>query len=81
MVDRIDKQLKKLSPKQRIAFQKLIEQIQAGDLQKLDVVKLIGYVDVFRVRKGEYRIIFRKLENEIKILAFEHRSDSTYKEF
>lgn len=79
MVDRIDKQLKKLSEKQRRTFEKLIEQVLLGDTKKLDLKKLKGRDDVYRVRKGAFRIIFRKDESgDVKIIAFENRSDTTY---
>lgn len=79
MVDKIDKQLRKLSQKQRTQFANLIEQILAGKAGGFDILKLKGREDTYRVRKGNYRIIFRKVDNgEIKIIAFENRSDTTY---
>jgi len=79
MVDQIDKQLRKLSPKPRKAFEKLIKQILSGNTKGLDVQKLKGRNDVYRVRKGEFRIIFRKSKRgAVNIIAFENRSDTTY---
>lgn len=80
MVDRIDKQLRRLTLKQRQKFEKLIEQILSGDTRNLDVKKLKGRDDVYRVRKGNFRIIFRiEKSDHVKIIAFENRSDTTYK--
>lgn len=80
MVDRIDKTLRKLDPKRRAAFEHLLQRIIEGKFQGLDVVKLKGSENIFRVRKGDYRIIFRKLsEREITVIAFEHRRESTYR--
>lgn len=80
MVDRIDKELKKLDVKRRQAFTILLTQIITGNLDGLDIVKLKGNKNIFRARKGSYRIIFDKRETgEINIIAFEHRSESTYK--
>lgn len=80
MVDRIDKELGKLDAKRQKVFTELLARIIAGRLEGLDVVKLKGRADIFRVRKGSYRVIFRKLTNgETRIIAFEHRSESTYK--
>ena len=82
MTDRIDKQLCKLETKQQKVYIKLIERILTGDFQGLDIVKLKGNWDIYRVRKGEYRIIFQRMDSgEVKILAFEHRSETTYKSF
>lgn len=79
MVDKIEKQLQKLSLKQKKNFENLIEQIISGNLNNLDVLKLKGRDDTYRVRKGNYRIIFLKSKDgTIKILAFENRSDQTY---
>lgn len=82
MVDRIDKELRKLDPKRKQAFIELLLKIVSGNLQGLDVVKLKGSRDIFRVRKGSYRVICRKWETgKINIIAFEHRSESTYRWF
>lgn len=79
MVDRIDKQLKKLSSKQRKAFERLIKQILTGNVMNLDVKKLKGREDVYRVRKGAFRIIYRTDKTgDVKVIAFESRSDTTY---
>lgn len=80
MVDKIDKQLRKLSSKQQKAFQKIITQIVSGQTKGLDILKLKGRDDIYRVRKGAFRIIFRKdKSDDVKIIAFENRSDTTYK--
>jgi mRNA-degrading endonuclease RelE of RelBE toxin-antitoxin system len=80
MVDRITKELQRLDPKLRKVYLALIAQILNGDLQTLDVVRLKGSQGTFRVRKGKYRVIFHKKDSgEIIIIAFEHRSESTYK--
>lgn len=80
MVDRIDKELRKLSPKLKKVFHELLQRIIAGNLAGLDVVKLKGSQDIFRVRKGSHRVIFqKKATGGINIIAFEHRSEATYK--
>lgn len=48
------------------------------NLNDLDVKKLKGYKNIFRVRKGTVRIIFRVTNNQIYILAIERRYDTTY---
>lgn len=82
MVDKIDKQLRKLNPKQQHVYIDLIKRILRGNIDDLDVAKLKGSTNVFRVRKGDYRIIFQRLDDgRINIIAFEHRSETTYKNF
>ena len=82
MVDRIDKELGKLGKKQIDVFKKLLGMILAGNLTGLDVVKLKGHPDIYRVRKGTHRTIFTKdKDGLITVIAFEHRSDTTYHSF
>ena len=82
MTDRIDKNLQKLSPKQRTEVQKIVSCILEGKIQGLDLKKLRGSKDVYRVRKGKLRIIFYMPDTkEIRILAIESRSDTTYNAF
>ena len=53
--------------------------LSRGSLKNFDVKKLRGRDDVFRARKGNLRIIFRKnKDGEIYILALERRSETTY---
>jgi len=78
-MDRIDKLLLKLSSKQRAALIEIIKLIQAGNFQGLDLLKLKGRSDTYRVRKGAYRIIFlMKSSDDVRIISIEKRSDTTY---
>jgi mRNA-degrading endonuclease RelE of RelBE toxin-antitoxin system len=77
MVDRIEKALNKLSDKEKKMLKKILQNIVKGELKDLDVKKLKGRDDIYRVRKGKMRIIFKK-EKEIKILTVERRSETTY---
>lgn len=77
-MDKIQKALKKLSPTERKKFKSLLLLIQTGQLDTLDVKKLKGSENIYRVRKGNYRIIFQKKSEAISILAFETRGERTY---
>jgi len=77
-MDKIDKALNKLSPKERSKLKEILLQINKGNLYDLDLKKLKARKDVFRVRKGNIRIIFRKTDETIKILTVERRSSKTY---
>ena len=82
MVDRIRKILKQLPSRRQTELLDVLRRIRADHLIGLDVKKLQGRTDVFRVRKGVFRIIFRKiLDGENTIIAVERRSDTTYNEF
>ena len=81
-MDKITKALRKLTPKERAAFTKLLQLIASGKLDNLDVKQLSGHSDIFRVRKGKYRIIFQKqIDGSISVLAFERRNDRTYSKY
>ncbi|MFH0814519.1 MAG: hypothetical protein V1902_00275 [Candidatus Falkowbacteria bacterium] len=77
-MDKIAKALKKLSPKERLELKKILEKLNRSDFLNLDILKLKGKNDVYRVRKGTIRVIFNKTEETIKILTIERRSDTTY---
>jgi mRNA-degrading endonuclease RelE of RelBE toxin-antitoxin system len=78
-MDSIEKALRKLTKQDRDALKVLLLRVQAGDFEGLDVKKLKSKKDIFRVRKGKYRVIFRKQGDLIMVLALERRSDTTYK--
>ncbi|MBI5254578.1 hypothetical protein HY932_02245 [Candidatus Falkowbacteria bacterium] len=77
-MDKIAKALKKLSPKERSELKKILEKINRSDFLNLDILKLKGKNDIYRVRKGTIRVIFNKTDATIKILTVERRSDTTY---
>jgi len=77
-MDKIVKALQKLNAKEKEKLQEILFLIKQGDLQGLDIKKLTGRDDIYRVRKGDIRVIFRKIKNEIKVLAVERRTDTTY---
>ena len=79
MTDKIDKALEKLSEKEKTKLKELLSSLKKGVLLNIDVKKLKGRDDIFRIRKGKIRVIFRKTENEIKILSLERRNDRTYR--
>lgn len=79
MTDRIEKALRVLDSKQRRQLEDMLELVKQGRLSGLDVKKLRGREDVYRVRKGKMRVMFQKCGDEIYVLAVERRSDTTYK--
>lgn len=48
------------------------------NLSNLDVKKLKGYDNIFRVRVRSFRIIFRKDKNTNFIIKINERGDQTY---
>ncbi len=78
-MDRIRKFLNKLSPKERITVEEIIECVLRRDLVGFDVKKLRGNQQEFRVRKGNIRIIFSMDGNEVFVQKIERRGDTTYR--
>jgi len=76
-MDKIAKALLFLSVKEKKQIKLILNKILIGDLAGLDLKKLKRREDVYRVRKGKFRIIFHKTQ-EIKILTIERRCDTTY---
>lgn len=80
-MDKIRKFLYRLTAKERMIVEHCLRDIIAGRFEKLDVQKLRGYRDIFRVRVGSVRIIFTKHDGECRILEIGRRSDTTYSDF
>ena len=79
-MDKIEKALQKFSAWERAIVKQLLEKLQVGSIANLNIKKLKGREDIFRVRKGDIRIIYR-LDKKIGIfiLAVERRKEDTYK--
>lgn len=78
-MDRIDKAIKKLIPKERERIKNIAKALQSGRFDNLDIKKLKGMDDVYRVRKGSLRIIYQIRENQIFILKIGYRKETIYK--
>ncbi len=82
MVDRVNKALFKMTLKERKQVLQILELIKLNEVANLDIKKLQGIEDTYRVRKGSFRIIFQRLDREtIRIVDVERRSDTTYNEY
>lgn len=79
MVDRLQKNLNRLSQREAQALARIMQTIELGSLVGLDVKKLKGRDDVFRVRFGKHRLILKKADDHWIILAVERRTDNTYR--
>ena len=78
-MNRIEKALKRLSAKERIGIKQILQKLSVGNIKELDIKKLKGREDIFRIRKGKLRIIYHiRKDLSISILAIELRSNTTY---
>ncbi|MBP6881580.1 MAG: hypothetical protein KBC35_03060 [Candidatus Pacebacteria bacterium] len=80
-MDRNAKFLKKLSKKEFDTLAEIIERIKSQKTDGLNILKLKGHQDVFRVRIGNIRIIFLATRDKVEILEISRRSEKTYKDF
>lgn len=78
-MDKIEKAIRRLIPEEKRQIKRILLKLNCGDFSGLDIKKLTGREDIFRVRKGDIRIIYRVAEKEIYILTIERRSEKTYK--
>jgi len=77
-MNKIQKALQKFDESERIALKKIIVQIKSGNFSNLDLKKLKGHNNVFRVRKGKFRVIFSTGNDKIILIAIGRRNDTTY---
>lgn len=75
----LKKLLSRFGREDRIILENLIEKIISLDWRGLDIRKLQGHEDIFRLRKGKIRIIFYKHRTGMAIINIERRSEKTYK--
>ena len=74
-----------ISPKAQKDFRKLTKIYQISISKKIrsltnnptSVSTLQGFKDFYRARVGDYRIVFKRTDDEIYIVAIGHRSDTT----
>lgn len=79
-MDKISKALTKFSQKERRRVKEILEKIAAADTRGLNVAKLKGREDIFRARKGDMRIIYRRdNDGKIFVLAIERKNGQTYR--
>jgi mRNA-degrading endonuclease RelE of RelBE toxin-antitoxin system len=79
MTSNIEKFLAKITAKEKTILDATAKKVRSNDFTGLDVKKLSGHEDVFRIRKGKFRIIFQVTKTNVKILLIDKRSDTTYK--
>lgn len=77
-MDKIQKFLKRLNKKERVVVLEILSQLEHGSLEELDVKKLKGEDYVFRIRKGDIRIIVSRDGARFRVIRIERRNDTTY---
>lgn len=70
---RAEKQLRDLPKFDQLAIAQKIRSLP--QLQSSGTEKLAGYPNIYRVRVGSYRIVYKKTEDSIFIILIRHRRD------
>jgi len=81
MADAITKFLAKLSKKEFEIVSTILQKIKSGNLNGLQTKKLTGHKDVFRVRKSDFRFIYKKIDEKCIVISVDRRDESTYRDF
>ena len=78
-MDKITKALQKLTEKERKKIKAVLTKLMDGETTGLDIKKLKDRNDIFRVRIGDIRIIYRTDPKEkIVVLTIARRNEKTY---
>jgi mRNA-degrading endonuclease RelE of RelBE toxin-antitoxin system len=80
VADKIKKVLAKLSAKDREIVKLLILRIKLNDTIGLNISQLKGHTDLYRVKKGRLRIVYRINKHEFRIIKIDLRNEKTYKD-
>ena len=67
MADPVAKFLARVTKVERALLLDLVSQIIANDGSSLQVKKLVGSKDIYRVRKGNFRIVYKKTKTDCVI--------------
>ena len=78
-MDDIEKFFQKLSAKEFEALTLVFSQLQKDYTQVPGLTRLRGFKNLFRVRVGRMRVIFRVQKGGIDILRLANRDENTYK--
>lgn len=78
MADRILKYLLKVSPKDYIKINLTIALIKTLKFESLDILKMKGFENKYRVRVGNHRILFSIVDGLSFIEDIKKRDENTY---
>lgn len=71
---RSEKELRKVTKIDQIAIAKKIRQVR-DSIFIINEEKLSGFKNIFRVRVGDYRIVYKKNHKKIYVILIGHRKD------
>ena len=77
-MNKLEKALAKLRQDEQAVAIELVQKIISNNLKNLDIKKLKGYEDTYRLRKGQIRIIFCRIGGKPIIMNIGRRNEATY---
>ena len=83
MVDKAVKFFKRLNKKEAERVSEVLNSVRSNCLDDLDVKKMRGHSNLYRVRVGTIRVVFAKqpVTNKHKVVFVGRRGSSEYKKF
>lgn len=80
-MNKIEKSLKRLANRDQALAYSIVARLVARKFEGLNMAKLKGHNDIFRVKAGRLRIVFRLTAEAVIILRIGLRSEKTYRNF
>jgi mRNA interferase RelE/StbE len=68
-----EKNFKKLPKITQIVFARKIRQLSQNH-ESVSKISLTGYKNVFKIRVGDYRLIYKRFTNQRYVITIDHRS-------
>lgn len=80
-MNELQKSLAKLPKEYKSTFELLMVRLLSRDFLGLDISKLKGQKNIYRLKHGKLRIIFKIQNDELFVLQVGLRSEKTYRDF
>lgn len=80
-MDKLQKALAKLSDEEALFVEEVLLRVKARDYLGLNLTKLKGSKDLFRVKAGRLRVIFLMNSAGVKLVDVGYRSEKTYRNY
>ena len=77
---KLEKEIARLSAKEKEVVHNILVSLDSGNTHGFDIKKLRGHDDIFRVRKGDIRVIFRIVQGEYIVVGIKRRNEKTYRD-
>jgi len=79
MVNKIKKELLKMTKQELSAYLAVVQQLKLDHTRIPNTKKLSNFKNIYRIRIGRYRLIYKLVECSPLIIRLTKRDDKTYK--